>query len=84
MSKPASIVKAVFRGIARMEKEYRLEIGPVRAAGVPAILLASAGIVVAAGVAQFLSRSAERLPETLEGARGLAQTLRGDRPRLSP
>ncbi|HUA08176.1 MAG TPA: hypothetical protein VMA98_02810 [Candidatus Acidoferrales bacterium] len=84
MSKPASIVSAVFKGIARLDREYKLEIGPLRATGVPAILLGSAGIVLAAGVAAFLGRSAERLPETLGEANGLAQTLRGDRPRLSP
>jgi len=74
----------VFRGLARLQREYVLEVGPLRATGVPAILLGSAAIVAAAGLAQFLGRSAERLPETLSEAKGLAQTLRGDRPRLNP
>jgi hypothetical protein len=56
----------------------------VRATGVPAILLGVCGIVAASGVAAFLARSATRLPETLGEAKGLAQTLRGDRPRLNP
>jgi hypothetical protein len=83
MSKSAKI-KAVFKGLARMQREYTLEVGPLRATGVPAILVGSAAIVAAAGVAAFLSRSARRLPETLSEAKGLAQTLRGDRPRLNP
>lgn len=84
MSKRGAVVKSVFRGIARMEREQSLEFGGLRASGVPAILIGSAVIVAAAGIAAFLGRSGERLPETLEGARGLAQTLRGDRPRLTP
>ncbi|HTU69433.1 MAG TPA: hypothetical protein VMF11_03850 [Candidatus Baltobacteraceae bacterium] len=84
MSKRAAIVRAVFKGLARLERGYAIEVGPVRATGVPAILLGVCGIVTAAGVAAFLSRSAGRLPETLSEAQGLAQTLRGDRPRLAP
>lgn len=80
----SSHVKAVFRGLARLNRQYTLEVGPVRATGVPAILLGVCGIVAVSGVAAFLARSAERLPETLGEAKGLAQTLRGDRPRLNP
>jgi len=83
MSKSANI-KAVFKGLARLQRGYTIEAGPVRATGVPAILLGVCGIVAAAGVAAFLGRSAGRLPETLSEAKGLAQTLRGDRPRLNP
>ena len=84
MSKKSDAVKAFFKGLARLERQYTLEVGPVRATGVPAILLGVCGVVVASGVAAFLARSAERLPETLSEAKGLAQTLRGDRPRLNP
>lgn len=77
MSKPASVVKSVLRGIARVQETFTLEIGPVRATGVPAILLAATGIVLAAGIAR-------RLPETLHEAERLAQTLRGDQRRLNP
>jgi hypothetical protein len=80
----ASAIRAVFKGLARMERSYSIELGPLRATGVPAILLGVCGIVAASGVAAFLARSAERLPETLSEAKGLAQTLRGDRPRLNP
>jgi hypothetical protein len=82
--KRAAIVRAAFKGLAKMQHEYTLEVGPVRATGVPAILLGVCGIVAASGVAAFLARSATRLPETLSEAKGLAQTLRGDRPRLNP
>ncbi len=84
MSKKSAALTAFFKGAARLQREFRLEVGPVRATGVPAILIGVCGIVAASGVAAFLARSAERLPETLSEAKGLAQTLRGDRPRLNP
>ena len=77
MSKPQSVVKSVFRGIARVADTFKLEVGPIRASGLPAILVAVTGIVLAAGIAR-------RLPETIHEAERLAQTLRGDRPRLNP
>lgn len=80
----ASIVRAVFKGIARMNDSYAIEVGPIRAKGVPAILVAVTGIVVGAGIAQLLVRTADKLPETLTQARGLAETLRRDHPRLNP
>lgn len=80
----AKHLKEVFRGLARLERTYTIEVGPIRATGVPAILLGVCGIVAASGVAAFLARSAQRLPETLSEAKGLAQTLRGDHPRLNP
>jgi hypothetical protein len=70
--------------MARVQREFTLEIGPLRATGVPAVLVGVCGIVAASGLAAFLARSARRLPETLSEAKGLAQTLRGDRPRLNP
>ena len=84
MAKGASIVRAVFRGIARTQKTFTIEIGPLRASGVPAILMAVTGVVVASGVASMLGRAGERLPETLGEARGLAEALRPDRARLHP
>ena len=80
--KSASVVKAVFRGIARTQSTFTIEIGPIRATGIPAILLAVSGVVVASGIAGLMSRG--RLPETLREARGLAESLRGDRQRLTP
>jgi hypothetical protein len=84
MPKSAALVRAVFKGLARTGTTYSIEFGPIRATGVPAILVGVCGIVVASGVAAILSRSAGRLPETLREARGLAQTLRGEPPSLNP
>jgi hypothetical protein len=84
MPKPAAIIREVFKGIARSNKSSTLEIGPIRASGLPAILTGVVGIVLAGGVAAVLARSAARLPETLREANVLAQTVRGDRPRLNP
>jgi hypothetical protein len=75
MENRAAVVKAFFRGIVRQSKTFTLEIGPLRATGVPAILLGVTGIVLASGVAAALSKSAPRLPETLSEARGLAEAL---------
>ncbi len=84
MPKPAATVREVFKGLARAHAVSTLNVGPVRATGVPAILVAVCGIVVASGIAAVLSRAAGRLPETLREANGLAQTIRGERPRLNP
>jgi hypothetical protein len=81
-NKRASIVRAVFRGIARTQSTFTIEIGPIRASGVPAVLLAVSGVIVASGIAGLISRG--RLPETLREARGLADSLRGERHRLYP
>jgi hypothetical protein len=83
MPKKSAIVRAVFKGLARTNSTYSIELGPLRATGVPAILVAVCGIVAASGAAAFLSRSAGRLPETLREARGLAQTLRSEQPSLN-
>ena len=84
MAKAGKVVKAVFRGIAEMEREYTIQLGPLRASGVPALLVAIGGVVLAGGFAAMLSKNAARLPETLREARGLAETLRGDARRLNP
>ncbi len=84
MAKRGKVVKAVFRGITEMERAYTIEIGPVHATGVPAVLVAVTGLVLAGGLAAMLSKNAARLPETLREARGLAETLRGDVRRLNP
>lgn len=84
MANRAAVVRQVFKGITRMHAASSLELGPVRASGIPAVLLGLCGVVLAGGVAALLSRGAEKLPETLREANGLAQTVRGARPRLSP
>ncbi len=79
-----SSIKSLFRGLTKVMRSYRLEIGPVRATGVPAILVAVTGIVLAGGVAAALAKSAGRLPETLREAQGLATSLRGPQRHLNP
>ncbi|HEY8298283.1 MAG TPA: hypothetical protein VIG32_09705 [Candidatus Baltobacteraceae bacterium] len=75
--------KGYFKGLARVTRSFKLEIGPIRAEGVPAVLIAVTGVVLAAGVARALTQGSDRLPETLREARGLAETLRrDDAPRL--
>jgi hypothetical protein len=71
-----------FKGLAKVTKTFSLEVGPLRATGVPAVLVAVSGIVLAAGVAKTLTEHSERLPETLREARALAQTLRPEQPKL--
>jgi hypothetical protein len=81
MKNRSNAVRAVFRGIARLQKTFTLEFGPLRATGVPAILIGVTGVVLASGITAALSRSAPRLPETLAQARGLAEALNAS-PRL--
>ncbi len=84
MKKRGRILRAIFRGIARVQESFEIHIGPIHARGAPAILVGVTGIVAAYGVAAMLARSAERLPETLHEARGLSESLRGARPPLNP
>jgi hypothetical protein len=81
MSNPADGIKAFLRGVARVQRSFRIEVGPIRASGVPAIMLGVAGIVLARGVATVLAENASRLPETLGAARGLAEAVTSS-PRL--
>ena len=76
--------KALFRGIARVQETFEINIGPIHARGVPAILVGVTGIVIASGITAMLAKSAERLPETLREARGLSESLRGNRTPLNP
>ena len=82
MNKRAAFVRAFFRGVSRVTKTFTLEVGPLRATGVPALLLGVSGIVLASGVTAALAKGATRLPETLSEARGLAEALNA-RPRLN-
>jgi hypothetical protein len=75
-------MKAFLRGLARVQRTFRIEIGPVRATGVPAILIGVSGIVLASGVTAALAKGATRLPETLGEARGLAEAMNARSPRL--
>lgn len=77
-------LKAIVRGLNKLVRSHRLTVGPVRATGLPAVLIAITGIVVAGGVAAALARSAGRLPETLREAQGLATSLRAPQRHLNP
>jgi hypothetical protein len=83
MAKPGKAIRAVFKGIGRMNRSLSIDVGPVHATGVPAILIGVTGIVVASGIASALVRGAARLPETLAQARALAEAIRSDQPRLN-
>lgn len=82
MNKRAAFARAFFRGVSRVTKTFTLEVGPLRATGIPALLLGVSGIVLASGVTAALAKGATRLPETLNEARGLAEALNA-RPRLN-
>jgi hypothetical protein len=64
-----------FKGLSRVTRTFSIEAGPLRAQGVPAVLVAVTGVVIAAGIASALAKSSDRLPETLREARALAQAL---------
>ena len=73
-------IASALKGLAKLQRSFDLRIGPIRATGVPAILLGTAAVVLAAGAARALVRAGEALPETLREAKGLAQSLRDARP----
>jgi hypothetical protein len=82
MKSRARMFVALTRGMARIQKTFTIEIGPLKATGVPAILLGVTGVVLAGGITAALSRGASRLPETLDAARQLAATVNNTSPRL--
>jgi hypothetical protein len=65
-----------------VQKSFTIQLGPIRATGVPAVLLGVSGIILASGFTTALSKSANRLPETLGEARGLAEAIAAGSPRL--
>jgi hypothetical protein len=70
------------KALARVTKTFSLEVGPLRAQGVPAVLVALTGVVLAGGVARALMQSSDRLPETLREAQSLAGAMRPQVPKL--
>ena len=58
-----------------MQKTFHIQLGALRASGLPAVLIGISGIVLASGVAAALAKGAPRLPETLGEARGLAEAM---------
>jgi len=61
---------------AKILRASKLRIGSVRAQGVPAILLGSAAIVLAAGSMRALIQGAPALPESLRELRQLLDSTR--------
>jgi hypothetical protein len=84
MASPGKTFRTFIKTIARAQRTFSIEIGPIRATGVPAVLVGVTGIIVGSGIASMLVRGAARLPETLGEARMLAEALRSDRTRLNP
>jgi hypothetical protein len=70
------------KALARVTKTFSLEVGPLRAEGVPAVLVALTGVVLAGGLARALMQSSDRLPETLREAQSLAIAVRSKVPKL--
>ena len=82
MNKRGRALRAFFRGFARVQRTFTIEVGPLRASGVPAVLLGVTGIILASGVTAALAKGADRLPEALGEARKLADALNAGSPRL--
>jgi hypothetical protein len=64
---------------ARVLRASRLRIGPVKALGVPSILIGVAGIILAVGVSRSLGTIAPMLPETLREMKSLVDAGRDAR-----
>ena len=63
-------------------KMFRFEIGPLRARGVPAILLGVSSIITSVGLARLLAENPSALTETIREATRFLGVLRSDVPRL--
>ena len=75
-NRPAAIVRSALRPLVASS---RLSVGPIAARGTASILLAAAGIVLAAGASSALERAATALPESLREARLLWLSVRAAR-----
>jgi hypothetical protein len=64
---------------ARVLRASRLRVGPLRAMGVPAILIGVAGIILAAGASRSMGTIAPMLPETLRELKTLIDAGRDTR-----
>ncbi|MGR4065522.1 MAG: hypothetical protein ACLQPV_08745 [Vulcanimicrobiaceae bacterium] len=85
MAKSKTVLPVVFRGLSKYSKTFKLEAGPLRASGVPALFVGVAGIVLATGVAGALVKVGNGLPETLRELRGFVEALRArPKARLAP
>ncbi|MBV8602527.1 MAG: hypothetical protein JO359_13265 [Candidatus Eremiobacteraeota bacterium] len=71
-----------FRDLSRVTKTFRLEIGPLRARGVPAILLGVSTVIAAGGFARLLAQNPTALTETIREATRFIASVRGEAPAL--
>jgi hypothetical protein len=69
---------------ARVLRASRVRFGPLRASGVPAILLGVSAVVISVGFARSLSTLAPMLPETLRETKTLIEITKGDARLLTP
>jgi len=67
-----------FRDLSRVTKTFRLELGPLRARGVPAILLGVSAVVASAGFARLIAENPAALTETIREATRFMGVLRGE------
>ena len=67
-----------FRDLARVTKTFRLELGPLRARGVPAILIGVSGVVLATGFARLVAENPGALIETIREASRFMGVARGE------
>jgi hypothetical protein len=67
-----------YRDLARVTKTFRLEIGPLKARGVPAVLLGVSGVIAATGFARLLAEKPAALSETIREATRFLGVLRGE------
>lgn len=67
------------RYVARIIKSFKLRAGGLEAEGVPAVIMAAAGVILALGAVRAIDRNAPVLPEAFREAKGLLEAIRGDR-----
>lgn len=67
------------RNVARIFKTFRLHAGGLEAEGIPAVLLACAGVILAFGAVRAVDRNAPVLPEAFREAKGLLEAIRAER-----
>jgi hypothetical protein len=70
-----------FKGLARLVRGFKIEVGEIRAQGPPAIIVAVSGLVLATGLVRLLNQNATVLPETLREAKALVDSLRSSSPK---
>ncbi|MGH7709616.1 MAG: hypothetical protein ACREM8_11765 [Vulcanimicrobiaceae bacterium] len=64
------------RRLVKLARGSRLSFGQFEARGVPAILMAVTGIVIASGIARAIAEGAQAMPDSLREARLLLEATR--------